>query len=93
MLSNRMEKTTLETLMIICRETAGDISFETVVNLPTYKSLVRNIQRQRVTYSVPHSIKDIAVPLELSKTLRGDYFLLFDSMTKIICYNLPMTRT
>ena len=79
MLSNRMEKTTLETPMIIYRETAGDISFETVVILPTYKSLVRNIQQQRATYSASHSIKDITVPLELTKTLRGVYFLLFNS--------------
>ena len=47
--------------------------------MPNNISLARTGQRQRATDSAPHSIKDIAPPLELSNTLRGDNFLLFNS--------------
>ena len=60
-------------------ETAGDISHETVVNLPKYKSLDRTIPRKRATDSALHSNKEIATDSGVEHDPEGDNFLISDS--------------
>ena len=56
------------------------VSFECASQLPKYRSITRTIQRSREgPLPAPQSLKDIALPQELSVTLRGEQFLAFDS--------------
>ncbi len=57
----------------------GTVSFECVSAWPKYTSLSRQVQRKRTDMKIPQSIRDIAIPMELQQTLRGQNFLAYDS--------------
>ena len=59
------------------------MSEEAVVELPSYSSVQRLIQRKWKHYNVPipnsATLREINVPEELRRTLRDDVFLMHDS--------------
>ena len=72
-----------DTPRLINQETQTILSEEAVAELPSYSSVQPMIQRKRKPNNVPipnpAMLKEINVPEELRRTLRGDVFLMHDS--------------
>ena len=72
-----------DTPRLIIQETQATLSEEAVAELPSYTSVQRMIQRKRKRDNVlipnPATLREINVPEELRRTLRGHVFLIHDS--------------
>ncbi len=59
---------------------AGAATFESITILPNYYSLARTINQEKTQGLVnPQTVGDIAIPIQLQNTQRGEHFLAFDS--------------
>ena len=72
-----------DTPRLIIQETQATLSEEAVSELTSYSSVQRMIQRKRkhdrVSILNPATLREIIVPQELKRTLKGDVFLKYDS--------------
>ena len=76
----RKAQDTLEQPRALIKEATSSITYECAVKLPYPKSLSRAIQRERETgIPNPKTIKEMSIPIELQRTIRGDTFLAYDS--------------
>ena len=72
----------------IYAEFTWEATTETVANLPKNKSIAWTVQRQKFIESAPATLKDIAIPIQLTLSIRGDNFLVYDSGTDDADYML-----
>ena len=79
----RRAQTTHETSHHIIGDSVLELSEGTSAKLPKLNSLKRTLQRQREKENAapaqPTSLEELVIPLEYTKTGKGDNFLLYDS--------------